>query len=365
MGSAALILKDIGCNISLYLSWEVDPACASLLQHHFPAVQARGDFSRDDPQEIVKLVSHHDPSCSMMVLIVGAPPCPDFSQIHENPPGAKGAEGQKFSKFCDFATAIEQGIPHKKVGYLVENVLLADKSECDHFSKRECDHFSKRLQCSAIAADAADFGLIGRPRLWWTRIDWATMYVNPLTNKSFRWSKVQRYHRVHLDAPLHEVHHMELDGLKFHPKVVSHELRLPCMTTPAPTEGGRVAPKRLRGRIAPDACQRWLAHGREFAPWHYHQEAMMQDQDGQLHIPLPEVKEQLHMLPVGFTRHPDVDGKARHRLLANGWHIGVARFMMVLVWLQPIWPPKPHLCQPCKRVHCSSFQWPPTGTQPA
>lgn len=37
------------------------------------------------------------------------------------------------------------------------------------------------------------------------------------------------------------------------------------------------------------------------------------------------------MLPLGYTQHPEVSDKARHRLLANGWHIGAARFMMILV----------------------------------
>lgn len=155
MGSAALILKDMGCRVSLYLFWEVDPACVALLQHHFPEVHVRGDFLRDDPKDVAAKIAQHDPSCTMVVLIIGAPPCPDFSQIHECPPGPKGVEGQQFAKFCSFATAVEGEIAYKKVGYFVENVLIADKSEADNFSTM--------LDCSAVAADAADFGLVGRP----------------------------------------------------------------------------------------------------------------------------------------------------------------------------------------------------------
>lgn len=113
MESAALILRDIGCHISLHLSWEVGSDCIALLRHHFSDVQIRGDFLRDDAAQ---LVSKHGPEGSMIVLLVGAPPCPDFSQINRIPQAPR-VEGQKFSQFCDFAIAIEDAIPHKRVGY--------------------------------------------------------------------------------------------------------------------------------------------------------------------------------------------------------------------------------------------------------
>ena len=62
------------------------------------------------------------------------------------------------------------------------------------------------------------------------------------------------------------------------------------------------------------------AVGRQFAPWHYTVEAMLQDARGVLHIPPPEVKEQLHHMPPGYTAKAGADAKTRHRMVGNGWH---------------------------------------------
>ena len=62
--------------------------------------------------------------------------------------------------------------------------------------------------------------------------------------------------------------------------------RLPCMTTPAPDEHGRPAPKKVRGKIQSDTRQRWLDGGRQWATWRYDQEAMLTDSTGQLVLPL-------------------------------------------------------------------------------
>ena len=71
-------------------------------------------------------------------------------------------------------------------------------------------------------------------------------------------------------------------------------------------------------------------------PWHYHREAMMVDQAGRMQILPPKVKEQLHDLPPDYTNIQDLDDRARHRLVGNGWHWGVARrlitFLVLATW---------------------------------
>ncbi|CAE7897502.1 unnamed protein product, partial [Symbiodinium necroappetens] len=92
--------------------------------------------------------------------------------------------------------------------------------------------------------------------------------------------------------------------------------------------------------------------GRQFAPWHNTVEAMLQDSRGVLHIPPPDVKEQLHHIPAGYTATAGADTKTRH----HGWHWGVAaRLLGILVmatWAKPVWsrrgwdfspPPRPTL----------------------
>ena len=110
----------------------------------------------------------------------------------------------------------------------------------------------------------------------------------------------------------------------------------------------------LQGRIDPATKARWLADQRTFAPWQYSPEAMMQSDNGSMVIPPADVKEQCHHLPKGYTQVQGVSERSRHRLLANGWHAGVARFMlyMVVMTLQ---------AQPLSAVPCqprtSTLQW--------
>ena len=145
-----------------------------------------------------------------------------------------------------------------------------------------------------------------------------------------------------------EAQDLELDGYTLHEKVISHSTVLPCFTTPAPTEAGRSAPKRMKGRIDPEAKTRWLQDSRTYAPWHYAEEAMARSPEGQL-VTLPTgIKEVLHGLPKNFT---DVQGVAtRHRMVANGWHIGVIQFLLLMM-LQPV------ATQPVPLPRVSTLEW--------
>ena len=215
--------------LALHISWEVDPDCIQVLRKHHPEAQNRGSFLEDDPQAVADIIHHHDPSGSLIVLFVAAPPCPDFSRIREDAPGSAGVEGQKFTEYCEFARGIESKIPHKRVGYLVENVVM---------ERGEADFFAKRLDCNTVMVDSQDLGLINRPRLWWTRIDWSRLKSSPTTGDRLKWAKSQKFYRLIQDGPQQEESHMELDGLKLHQDVAAHKARLPCLTTPAPSEGG-------------------------------------------------------------------------------------------------------------------------------
>ncbi len=143
--------------------------------------------------------------------------------------------------------------------------------------------------------------------------------------------------------------------MTLHPSVVAHTHRIPCLTTPAPSESGRAAPKKLKGRIPPDAKARWLQDSRQYAPWQYQAEALLHDTKGQMHVPTPEAKEQFHQLPRGFTSADGVSTRARHRMLANGWHAGVARLMLFLVVSQLCQQPTQAALPP--QVELSTLQW--------
>ncbi len=118
---------------------------------------------------------------------MAAPPCPDFSIINDSALGLQGEEGSKFVKYAQLARQIEQGLGGREVRHLVENVIFQQKSEAQHVSNS--------LDASPIVVDASDFGLIGRPRLWWSRIDWRRVDINPITGQALKWGKHQQYPR--------------------------------------------------------------------------------------------------------------------------------------------------------------------------
>ena len=322
IGTAALALDGLVDSVDLYIAWEIDDDCVAVLREKHPTAMSRGNFLRDDPKEVAEIVRRHDPAGEMLVLFASAPPCPDFSRIKTDPLGSSGEEGQKFTAYCSFAREIEENLPNRRVGYITENVVM---------NKGEADFFSSRLDCEPVVLDAQDHGLISRPRLWWTRIDWGQTRHSPLTGDKLKWTKSQKFYRLHYDGEMQEASDLDLQGLRLHPDVESHAKRVPCLTTPAPTEAGRAPPKKLRGRLDPAQRSRWLDDGRTFAPWQYAPEAMLHAPDGTMTTPGAEAKEQLHQLPKGYTNVQSVPERSRHRMLANGWHLGSARFVRMLV----------------------------------
>ena len=63
-----------------------------------------------------------------------------------------------------------------------------------------------------------------------------------------------------------------------HPTCWDDDKQLPCMTTPAPTDDGRPAPKSSRGKMDLRTHERWLANNRQFAPWRFQEEFLFMDQ---------------------------------------------------------------------------------------
>ena len=234
----------------LHVSWEIDPECIAVLKKNFPSAHHRGDFMTEDFAELNQLIHNFDPPSEKIVLLTSAPPCPDFSQICPDAPGKEGQEGRKFVEFCKFADTLQRQLQHPIQLRLCENVVFQDRGEISYFEKA--------LRCSAVVVDASDFGLVSRPRLFWTDIPWDQKLEHPTTGKPLRWSKYHKLPQLHVDEGYMEVQQLEMDGYSLHPKVVDHSMVLPCFTTPSPTDAGRSAPKRMKGRIEPEAKTRWL-----------------------------------------------------------------------------------------------------------
>lgn len=325
IGSAALCLQRIGVQPVLHVSWETDEDCRKVISHHFPEAHLRHDVCSDNVADIIKLINECDPDQTAEILMASGPPCPDFSIIREKAPGRSGPEGQKFDRYCEYANEIEQQVGSRIVHHLCENVVMANHDEASHFSQR--------LNSSPVAMDSADFSPVNRPRLFWTRIKWSVPRTNPFSGQPLRWGRLHRFPRLHVDQVTiqpdevwvpqsHQLHHSVLDGSK----------KIPCFTTPAPTGDGRPAPKRTRGAFDGEQRQRWLADGRQFAPWQYQDHALLHARDNSVaNIPV-ETKEQLHGFSGSFTRVSGVSERSRHRMMANSWHVHIIHFLLLIMF---------------------------------
>ena len=157
---------------------------------------------------------------------------------------------------------------------------------------------TEALGVEPFVACASDFGWISRPRLWWMSPAVTTMSLDPAEGRQLQWGKHGSFRRLRLESPRAPSVDMEVDGLSFHEAVTSGRLRLPCAATPAEDEQGRPAPKRVRQK-------------------------------------LPE-----------------------HKMLANGWHWGVARRLLaMLVVLTAAGPAHAAQAAPSPEPRRSTMQW--------
>ena len=94
IGAASLALKYLGANIVFTLSWETNPQCQALLQHHFQSIQ-HGDVSLLTRPQLNDLIHHAVRGTDdLIILITSGPPCVDFSRLRNLPPGMQGEQGK-------------------------------------------------------------------------------------------------------------------------------------------------------------------------------------------------------------------------------------------------------------------------------
>ena len=311
VGAAPWLVWDLIGEPRAIFAWEVDRAAIQVADYHIPGIRRRGDITEDTPEDLAAEIQHIDGQAECIIIFTAAPPCQDFSRVGDRD-GHAGSRGYLFNFTAEFIDELRRRLAPRRFGFLVENVEMtpADAAEA-----------SKQLGCQPTFADAADFGWISRPRLWWSSVDWDEITHDPSTAERWTWV---------LAAP----DSFDLDGLKFSDAVASGRIRLPCSTTPAADERGRPPPRSMRGKVTTEVQQRWLQDSRQFAPWHYQRDAMLTDDQGKLVVLTPSAKEQLHHMPKNFTAvtaQGDLEPRTRHRLLGNGWHWGVARRFLLAV----------------------------------
>ena len=331
IASARLALEEMKFQVVLFLAWETDPDCTKVTSVRWPDVQNRGDFLKDDPAVVATLIAatlKQYPGATL--LWTGGPPCWDYSRIKGDlAKGRFGSEGQKFERSIEFLHQVEHelGRPFK---VLYENVVAKDEDDANYFDvKLQCQLAGQPPTATHVVVDAADHGVISRPRMWWFRLP--QNLVRTPTGKKITVSRYRGLVRWHDPDATKHVRAIQTGHLQFPVGVSNGKQLMPCLLTPAPKEEGRPPPRGALDGISKAAQQRWKADHQQYAPWTYETHNMMMNKAGELELPTPEIKEQMHQLPVGYTDAPAVSKKARHRMLGNGWHIGVAKFLLYIV----------------------------------
>ena len=322
MGSAAFAVQQMGIRIRALFTWEVDTASHLVSKSLFKGLRfERGDISQDDAAVVAGMLSDMDATGSSPILILAEPPCPDFSRVASGQ-GRSGPTGKLFQVFCDFVATLEGALPNHHFHIVVENVVMT--------RREDVDFFSERLKAVPTMMCSSDFGLISRPRLFWTRLDFAKIKLNPLTGKPLKWGKHNGHNRLYIEPPRDPISNISMRGLQFHDDIVAGRRLLPCLTTPATSESGREAPRGMRGPLDPEVKRRWLENHRQYAPWHYSSHAMVVAKTGERMTLPAELKEQCHHFHVGATRLQNISPRDRRKMLGNSWHIGVIKFIL---WL--------------------------------
>ena len=297
-------------------AWETDNDLVSLSKQRFPEIQHRGDLDHDDPASVIHALRAIDPESRAVVIIAAGPPCPDHSRIRATAPGVHGCEGSKFLRFADFLQKLEASWDYSQPILVVENVVPSNKSDVKLFEQK--------LSAQAVVCDSADLGVISRPRVWWTRLPWQELSNRKDMPATLRWNTYQGIPRVTFVQPADDLSKYDIGNFEW-PATIAKGLRpLPCLTTPSEDPDGRPPPRSCKGKIDSQTKARWLADNRCYAPWHYQEDNMWMDVSDHRRLVLAtaDIKEQLHHLPVGWTRA--LGKQQRHRAIANGWHIGVA-----------------------------------------
>ena len=120
IGAASVALQYLGANIVFTLSWETNPQCQALLQHHFQSIQ-HGDISLLTRPQLNELIRHAAQGTDdLIILITSGPPCVDFSRLRNLPPGMQGEQGNLLSRQTEIILGIKEDWSHL---YLILSLL--------------------------------------------------------------------------------------------------------------------------------------------------------------------------------------------------------------------------------------------------
>ena len=337
IGVSQLALQYLHTNIATTFSWEIDPFCNELLDHHYHQnIQHMGDIADTDFTTFCQgLAAHYD--TTHIILITAAPPCKDHSRVRDTPPGLSGDDGSLLQQMTNIDLTIRQNLPQYTVRSLMENVL-------PHPSIRsQFDDISRQLGYDPLIIDAADGHITSRPRLWWLDADWTyiTQHLTRETPWTIHWTQHDDYDKLHNPlAPLIQppVHVKDWET----PAILCQQKLFHCLTTQAPTDLGRPPPQHAKADNS--TWDRWQQDNRQFPPWQYQPQFLTRKHEGDWQPITPLQRERIMALPDHYTfiteQHPST--RSRNTMLGNAWHFPSALWLIALLLILPTTATIPH-----------------------
>ena len=337
IGVSQLALHYLNSKVVQTFSWEIDPFCNELLDHHYhPNIQHMGDIAATDFEAFCQTLSAQYDT-THIILITAAPPCKDHSRVRDTPPGLAGADGSLLQQMSNIHMIIKQKLPHHTIRSLMENVIP------HHTIRPQFQQISQQLGYDPIILDAADGNVTSRPRLWWIDTDWQYI-LHRLTNETpwtLHWTQHDGYDRLHnplatLIQPSVHVKDWET------PAILCQQQLFHCLTTQAPTDLGRPPPQHTR---ADDSTwDRWQQDNRQFPPWQYQPQFLTRPHEGEWQPITPLQRERIMALPDHYThiteQHPST--RSRNTMLGNAWHFPSALWLITILLMIPLTTAIPH-----------------------
>ena len=263
IATALFALKGLGVAPERRHRQNCEPQGAARRQPCNTRSQAPTPNTRLAPSEVAQQLSQVLTK-GTTVLVCGAPPCHDFSVIRSSAPGTSGAERVKFVRWSEWLLQFVRACTFRVV-FLAENVSMSSSLQSE---------LDQALQTSSFLCDASTWGVVSRPRLWWSNVlqpPAATECIPPtVLGGAARWRRVNRYWELVPCSPLLPKQvAASCPHARFHSEVEAGRVRFPCITTPADSPQGRPPPLKKRRSESPGTMSRWQASQRAYPPWQF------------------------------------------------------------------------------------------------
>ncbi|CAE7940311.1 unnamed protein product, partial [Symbiodinium sp. KB8] len=156
VGAAPWLVWDLVGRPAAMFAWETDRAAMAVAKAQLPGLSCRGDLNDDDP---AKVRDGEGRSLGTSFRVTDGP-------------GHRGDRGGLFLQTVEFMSEVRRLVAPRRFGFIFENVEMATA---------DAKQITEALGAAPLWVDAADFGWVGRPRLWWLSADWARMTLDPET----------------------------------------------------------------------------------------------------------------------------------------------------------------------------------------